>query len=134
MEAPPCCNNRVEIEEHCLKRLEPILDFLSKKWAFHIISILHNHEEPKRFNEIESEFEKMNVNISPKTITTRLREAEDLELISRQVYAEIPPRVEYTLTDEGKGFIHAIIPLFEWAERRFPHKCIKLKSLKENHN
>ena len=127
----PCCNERIELEQHCLKRLEPVLAFLSKKWAFHIISFLREFDQSIRFNEIESKFEELDVQVSPNTVTARLREAEKLGLINREIYPEIPPRVEYELTEEGIAFIQAIIPLFEWAEKMFPHSCSKLESLKE---
>jgi|SRR6185312_1356553 len=54
--------------------------------------------------------------ISPKMLTQALKELEDDGLISRKVYTEVPPRVEYTITDAGKGLIPAIDSMRVWAE------------------
>jgi DNA-binding HxlR family transcriptional regulator len=57
-------------------------------------------------------------NISPKTLSDRLKELEKAGLIKREVFAEIPPRVEYSLTQEGIEFRNLMIPLMEWAAKR----------------
>ncbi|MHA2031353.1 MAG: winged helix-turn-helix transcriptional regulator, partial [Candidatus Kariarchaeaceae archaeon] len=53
--------------------------------------------------------------ISPKTLTDRLKEQEKAGLIKREVFAEIPPRVEYSLTRDGFEVRFAMLPLMEWA-------------------
>ncbi len=55
------------------------------------------------------------IGISPRTLSIRLKELEEAELIKRENFAEIPPRVEYTLTQDGREVRDAIIPLMEWA-------------------
>lgn len=53
--------------------------------------------------------------ISPKALTDRLRELEKTGLIKREMFPEIPPRVEYSLTDDGLDLRNLIKPLMEWA-------------------
>ena len=56
--------------------------------------------------------------ISPKTLTDRLKELEKAELIIRKSYPEIPPRVEYSLTQDGMEVRDAMLPLMEWAHKK----------------
>ena len=52
--------------------------------------------------------------ISPKTLTDRLRSLEDHGLIDRRIYAEVPPRVEYTLTPAGRSLEPVLAALADW--------------------
>lgn len=54
--------------------------------------------------------------ISSKVLSKELKTLEADGLISRQAYAEIPPRVEYTLTERGTTLIPLLLPLIEWAK------------------
>ncbi len=56
--------------------------------------------------------------ISPKSLSDRLKELEKSGLIIRESFAEIPPRVEYSLTKEGIELRNLMIPLIEWASKR----------------
>ncbi|MDD1671037.1 MAG: helix-turn-helix transcriptional regulator [Methanomicrobiales archaeon] len=97
----------------CLCPLEGVIDTISKKWALLIINILGNHGR-LRFNELMSGLE----GISPKTLTDTLRLLQEEELIRRDAFAEIPPRVEYSLTADGGELLAAIRPLLQWAAKR----------------
>jgi len=101
-------NNRI-----CLCPLEGVITTISKKWAILIISILGYHDR-LRFNDLMSILE----GISPKSLTDQLKELQKEGLIQREAFSEIPPRVEYFLTDDGKQLCEAIIPLIQWAEKR----------------
>jgi DNA-binding HxlR family transcriptional regulator len=52
--------------------------------------------------------------VSPKTLTDRLRQLEDAGLVHREIYAEVPPRVEYSLTDEGRALEPVLASLAAW--------------------
>lgn len=67
-------------------------------------------EGPRRFTEIERSLRYAN----PKMITARLRELEAAGLVSRTTYAEVPPRVEYALTERGRALRPAIDALRRW--------------------
>src|SRR3990172_2797554 len=85
-----------EGEDVCLCPLEGIVAVISKKWALQIIGEIGNREK-MRFNEIMERLGK----ISPKALTDRLKELETASLVKREAFAEIPPRVEYSLTQDG---------------------------------
>jgi len=97
----------------CLCPLEGVIDTISKKWALLIINILGNHGR-LRFNELMSGLE----GISPKTLTDTLHLLQEEGLLRREAFAEIPPRVEYSLTADGGELLAAIRPLIRWAARR----------------
>ena len=83
--------------ETCVCPLGGIIELIRKKWALLVINTIGN-KGTLRFNQIMK-----NLNgINPKTLSSRLREIEGYGLIERRSYAEIPPRVEYTLTDAGE--------------------------------
>lgn len=72
----------------------------------------------KRFNEILHYIS----HISQRTLTTQLRELENDGLIFRKLYAEVPPKVEYSITDKGRS-LEAILELMcEWEEKNMKDK------------
>jgi len=60
------------------------------------------------------ELKKSIPDITPKMLTQALRELEDDDLITRKVYLEVPPRVEYALSEYGRDFLPAIRVIAEW--------------------
>jgi DNA-binding HxlR family transcriptional regulator len=105
----------------CLCPLEGIINIIAKKWAVLIISIIGHHEKI-RFNDIMQRLD----GISPKTLSDVLKDLLKENLIHRESFAEIPPRVEYSLTDDGKQLCEAVRPLIQWAEKRDTvdkHRC-----------
>lgn len=99
-------------DEICLCPLEGVMEIISKRWAILIIGGIGNHKT-LRYNEIM----KLLGNISPKSLSDRLKELEKAGLVERKAFAEIPPRVEYTLTPDGEDLRKAVIPLMEWVNR-----------------
>jgi len=93
--------------------VEGIITIISKKWAIQAISALGHHNR-LRFNDLTNTLE----GISPKSLTDLLKELQREGLIQREAFPEIPPRVEYFLTDDGRELCEAIIPLIQWAEKR----------------
>jgi DNA-binding HxlR family transcriptional regulator len=73
------------------------IDLIGTKWTFLIVRDLLI-EGTLRFGDLLRSLE----GISPKTLSLRLRELEEHGLIKRTVYPEVPPRVEYELTDKGR--------------------------------
>lgn len=103
---PPAC----DIDVTCYCPLTGVIDTLSRKYAMQLISIIGSHES-LRFAEIEAHL----AGASTSTISKRLDEFQDAGLISRTQYDEIPPRVEYSLTDDGDEVRTRLEPLLEWA-------------------
>lgn len=87
------------------------LDVVRRKWALQIVITLYNSEQPIRFNQLEREL----APITQKELTKRLRELEQTGIISRTIYPEIPPRVEYQLTEAGYDFKRALAVLGDWS-------------------
>jgi DNA-binding HxlR family transcriptional regulator len=81
----------------CICPLEGVIDIISKKWALLIIHVLGNRSR-LRFNELAKALE----GISPKTLADTLAILRKEGFVGREAFSEIPPRVEYFLTDEGR--------------------------------
>lgn len=94
----------------CLCPLDGVIDIISKKWALLIVNEIGNHKRI-RYNELMKELDK----VSPKTLADTLRGLADQNLIRRESFNEIPPRVDYTLTKEGEELRKAILPILKWA-------------------
>lgn len=88
-----------------------IIDLLGRKWT--IILLKNLHGGCKRFNELKKEVG----TISPRTLSKRLKELENEELIIKKQFNEIPPKVEYHLTDSGKDLICCFSSLNEWVDK-----------------
>ena len=67
-----------------------------------------------RFNELLKNIH----GISPKTLSDRLKELNEAGLLKREYFPEIPPKVEYSLTQDGVEVRDAMIPLMEWAYKK----------------
>ncbi len=107
------CTCEEEGGEVCLCPLEGIMETISKKWSIHVIGTIGNHKR-LRYNKIMGKLE----GISPKSLSDRLKELEAAGLVKREAFAEIPPRVEYSLTRDGEDLRDAIIPLMNWVNSR----------------
>src|SRR5688572_10198372 len=101
------CNEKKDFPNCSIRH---ILDRFGDKWSILIISIL-GHVGKQRFNELNQQIG----DISQKMLTVTLRSLEADGLISRKLYPEIPPRVEYDLTDLGRSLLPHIEQLAEWA-------------------
>ena len=89
-----------------------VLDRFGDKWSLLVLLIL-GRKETLRFNEINKE---IGSDISQKMLTVTLRTLEADGFVKRTVYPEIPPRVEYTITDLGKSLFPLIDKLEKWAK------------------
>lgn len=92
----------------------PIRNVLSRvgdKWSLLVLYTLQ-HREVLRFKELQREIP----DISQKSLTQTLRVLEEDGFIRRDVYAEVPPRVEYSLTARGLSFLPLVDNLIEWAK------------------
>jgi DNA-binding HxlR family transcriptional regulator len=87
-----------------------VLDRIGDKWTALIIGVLE--EETMRFSEIKRRIG----GISQKMLTQTLRNLERDGLVTRTVYAEVPPRVEYALTPLGETLVMPLTAIRQWAE------------------
>ncbi|MBQ8888169.1 MAG: helix-turn-helix transcriptional regulator [Bacteroidaceae bacterium] len=101
-------------EEFC-----PIREILSKlgdKWSMLVLHYL-NESSALRFSELQ----KAIPDVSQKMLTQTLRKLEGMHLIERTVYPEVPPRVEYRMTELGRSFMEKLNPLIRWASEFAVH-------------
>ena len=92
------------------QRVAPILARVGDKWSVLIVMILS--EGPRRFNELK----RLVDGISQRMLTLTLRSLERDGLVTRTVFATIPPRVDYALTDLGRSLCRAVSGLGRWAD------------------
>ena len=79
-----------------------------------MLYFLFNSEEPVRFNQLKRE-----MNITATTLSRRLDEFIEHDLVTREVYAEVPARVEYELSDKGRSLGSVLESLFGWVEETY---------------
>lgn len=91
--------------------MEATLDLIGGKWKGVILYRLH--ESTRRFNELNRLLPK----ITPRVLTRQLRELEADGFVHRTVYAEVPPRVEYRLTERGESLVPILLALMDWGRR-----------------
>jgi len=99
-------DERERIEE----TVADLLDLLGKTHAMAVLSAFAFAEGSLRFSELEAE-----LGAAPNTLSTRLGELTDADLLDRQAYDEIPPRVEYTPTARAEALFPAFAHLHHWA-------------------
>lgn len=87
------------------------LSLISGKYKMVILYCLMEYE-PVRFNELQRYLKK----VSDKTLSQNLKELERDDLIHREVYHQIPPKVEYSLTERGQSLMKVLDELCTWGE------------------
>ena len=90
--------------------VETTLTLISDKWKVLILRDLLTGT--KRFGELRKSIG----TVSQKVLTSQLRQMEESELLTRKVYAEVPPRVEYTLTELGYSLKPIMDAMWAWGE------------------
>lgn len=89
------------------------IELIRGKWK--AVILCHLNEGPKRFLELQ----RITCGVSQKVLTEKLTELENDNLIIKTTYPEVPPRVEYELTDLGKELFPALDLLEKWAIKNF---------------
>lgn len=92
--------------------IDAAMDVVSGKWKSLILWELDNGT--RRFGELRRGLP----GVSEKMLVQHLRDMEADELVQREVYREVPPRVEYSLTEHGRSLNAALGPLGVWGQRR----------------
>ncbi|MBB2948431.1 DNA-binding HxlR family transcriptional regulator [Actinoplanes lutulentus] len=111
----------MEYEHTCMIRgdggrtIRAILDQICNKWTLLIVATLE--QGTVRFTDLHHQIP----GISQRMLTLTLRHLERDGLVSRTVYAEVPPRVEYALTAVGRSLIAPALALAGWALEHVPH-------------
>ncbi len=100
-------------------KFEKAMEIISQRWV--ALIIYHLLDEPKRFNSLEDA-----IGISARVLSERLKILEKEGIVLRNVYAETPVRIEYTLTTQGKALRPMLGDLEKWADT-----WIKLEDLEK---
>lgn len=106
------CNLEIDGEVLCIYPLDDVMAQLGRRWTLLVIGALGRGRV--RFNDIQSELAGM----SSRTLTERLKALEELGLVDREAFAEVPLRVEYSLTPRGSKLLEALLPLLRWASEK----------------
>jgi DNA-binding HxlR family transcriptional regulator len=93
--------------------VEATLEIIGGKWKG--VILYHLMERIYRFGELK----KTMPEITQHTLTKQLRELEAEGLVHRKVYGELPPRVEYSLTETGESLREIIMKIHQWGTKRF---------------
>jgi DNA-binding HxlR family transcriptional regulator len=104
-EGEPCCV--------CPCPCEGLIDIIGKKWVLCVLAQLGN-QGTMRFNQLVHGLD----GISAKTLTDVLKDLQTNGLVKREAFSEIPPRVEYCLTREGRELTMLVAPLMTWADKK----------------
>jgi DNA-binding HxlR family transcriptional regulator len=103
--------------DHSYCPVRHLLDRLGDKWSLLIISSLAEAENGrKRFSDLMRSVS----GISQRMLTTTLRHLERDGMITREVFPEVPPRVEYELTAHGKSLLIPVTSLIDWVHLNWP--------------
>ncbi len=89
------------------------MELIRGKWK--AVILCHLNDGPKRFLELQ----RITCGVSQKVLNEKLQEMEGDGLIRKVIYPEVPPRVEFYLTDRGKELFPALHMVQQWAEKQF---------------
>ena len=102
--------------------IDATLDVIGGKWKPMIIYALN--DETLRFSQL---LKRVQPKITQRMLTKQLRQLEEDELVTRKVYTQVPPKVEYSLTEMGKSLMPILDQLCEWGSEhmgdRIEYKC-----------
>lgn len=87
------------------------MTLLGKSYVFEMLYFMNTRNKPVRFNELKRE-----LSITATTLSRRLDEFAYSDLLIREVFAEVPARVEYSLSEKGKSLGPVLKNLFSWVE------------------
>ena len=107
----------MQITDHC--PVEATLDLIGGKYK--ALILWHLSENTLRFSELR----RVITNATPKMLTQQLRELEAQELIHREVYPVVPPRVEYSLTELGRSLMPILVAMRDWGAEYLKSKDIQ---------
>ena len=103
-------------EEYLACPIRNVISRFGDKWSMLVLFLLNKSDTGvMRFNEIR----RFMSDCSQKMLSQTLKNLEQSHLVHRQVYPEVPPRVEYSLTDTGKSLMPVITALINWSKEHF---------------
>ena len=98
--------------EYC--KAAPVLEWLGNKWALVVLMTI-SENEPVRFNELYRTIP----SVSEKVLSQVLKQLTTDGILDRQLYPDVPPRVEYSITDLGRTLLPHVQALIDWGRENF---------------
>ena len=108
-----------------------IVTGIADKWTLWVLSVLAEAGEPLRFSRVMEQVE----GVSQKSLTKALRQLERDGLVTRKMFAEVPPRVEYAITPIAVEMLEHVEPLWSWVAKsvgRFQQARIVFDTAKDS--
>lgn len=93
------------------------MEIIGSKWTALILRDLS--AGPKRFSELE----KSVGTINPRTLSQRLDDLEKHAIVTKKSYAEVPPRIEYALTEKGEDLVPVLRAMSAWGDKYYDSGC-----------
>lgn len=113
----PIASPEMESLEPKIGCIAAAMDIIGSKWTALILRDLAGG--PKRFGQLEKSL----TGISPRTLSQRMDDLEEHGIVSKQIYAEVPPRIEYSLTEKGVDLVPILKQMAIWGEKHFDTSC-----------
>ena len=113
----PIMENPQDIHDSCCP-VVTTLDIIGGKWK--VLILYHLNTETRRFNELQ----RLLVGITQRMLTLQLRELEQAGIVHREVYPQVPPKVEYSLTEFGLTLMPVIQAMHRWGVE-YAAECVK---------
>lgn len=104
--------------------IRQVISQFGDKWSLLVLYTLYRKGagKPLRYTDVKREMQ----DCSPKMLSATLKSLERIDLLSRQMYPEVPPRVEYCLTPRGLSLMPHLTSLIGWAKQNFDIAASKL--------
>lgn len=109
--------------EYC--KAAPMLEWLGNKWAL-VVLVKISENEPVRFNELYRNIP----SVSEKVLSQCLKQLTHDGIIQRELFPDVPPRVEYSVTDFGKTLLPHVEALIKWGQDNFEQIIINRQNNK----
>ncbi|MFW9851548.1 MAG: winged helix-turn-helix transcriptional regulator [Candidatus Thorarchaeota archaeon] len=99
----------------CFIPAQRVLNLIGKKWSIQLINVLSNGKKI-RYNDLRELLQRgwKKDKISDATLSARLNELSEEGILEREIYPEIPPKVEYSLSEKGEKLSQVLKPLIDW--------------------
>jgi DNA-binding HxlR family transcriptional regulator len=110
MKTSPVPHQKLERKDGCIATA---MQIVGAKWTALILRDLY--DGTKRFGELERSL----TGVSPRTLSQRLDDLEKCGIISKQSFAEVPPRTEYSLTDKGQDLVPVLQQMAAWGDKYY---------------
>ncbi|RQR40199.1 transcriptional regulator [Burkholderia sp. Bp9143] len=119
----PSADESVELDQPC--PIRDVLDRMGDQWSLLVIEALSGGT--MRFNELARAIG----DVSKQMLSRTLKRLEQDGFVSRTLYAEVPPRVEYALTDLGRSFLTPMHAMIRWADEHHRAICAARRRARE---